>query len=185
MTMASFAERMTGAMKADVHTFEEIEADRTAAPQAVAVIVLAGVASLLGNIWRLGIIGGVMMLVVNVCGYALWALVVVLIGTKVMPEPATKADFNEGFRVMGFTAAPGVFNVLAIIPFLGSLISFVIWIWMIVVGVVAVRQVLDYTNTGRAIIVCLIAGVICWIITMMVLTPLLVGSWIVRSATGY
>src|SRR3954453_7068690 len=184
MTMASFAERMTGAMQADVRTFEEIEADRTAAPQAVAVIVIAGVASLLGNIWRMGIVGGFMMLVVNVCAYALWALVVVLIGTKVMPEPATKADFNEGFRVMGFTAAPGVFNVLAIIPFLGSLISFVIWIWMIVVGVVAVRQVLDYTNTGRAIIVCLIAGLICWIITAMVLTPLFLGSLIVRGMTG-
>jgi hypothetical protein len=183
--MASFAERMTGAMKADVRTFEEIEADQTALPQAVAVIVIAGLASLIGNVFRVGIIGGFMFLIVNLCAYALWALVVVLIGTKVMPEPTTKADFNEGFRVMGFTAAPGVFNVLAIIPFLGPVISFAIWIWMIVVGVVAVRQVLDYSNTGRAIIVCLIAGVICWIVTWVVLTPLLLGSFVVRGMTGY
>lgn len=183
--MASFAERMTGAMKADVRTFEEIEADQTALPQAVAVIVIAGLASLIGNVFRVGIVGGFMFLILNLCGYALWVLVAVLIGTKVMPEPTTKADFNEGFRVMGFTAAPGVFNVLAIIPFLGPVISFVIWIWMIVVGVVAVRQVLDYSNTGRAIIVCLIAGVICWIVTVVVLTPLLVGSFVVRSMTGY
>jgi hypothetical protein len=183
--MASFAERMTGAMKADVRTFEEIEADQTALPQAVAVIVIAGLASLIGNVFRIGIIGGFMMLLVNVCAYALYAVIVVLIGTQVMPEPTTKADFNEGFRVIGFTAAPGVFNVLAIIPFLGPLLSFVIWIWMIVVGVVAVREVLDYSNTGRAIIVCLIAGVICWIISVMILTPLLVGSLVVRSMTGY
>ncbi len=183
--MASFAERMTGAMKADVRTFEEIEADQNALPQAVAVIVIAGLASLIGNVFRVGIIGGFMFLIVTLCSYALWALVVVFIGTKVMPEPTTKADFNEGFRVMGFTAAPGVFNVLAIIPFLGPVISFVIWIWMIVVGVVAVRQVLDYSNTGRAIIVCLIAGVICWIVTVMILTPLLVGSFVFRSMTGY
>ena len=183
--MASFAERMTGAMKADVRTFEEIEADQTALPQAVAVIVIAGLASLIGNVFRVGIVGGFMFLILNLCGYALWVLVTVLIGTKVMPEPTTKADFNEGFRVMGFTAAPGVFNVLAIIPFLGPVISFVIWIWMIVIGVVAVRQVLDYSNTGRAIIVCLIAGVICWIVTVVVLTPLLVGSFVVRSMTGY
>ena len=137
--MASFAERMTGAMKADVRTFEEIEADQTALPQAAAVIVIAGLASLIGNVFRVGIIGGFMFLIVSLCGYALWALVVVLIGTKVMPEPTTKADFNEGFRVMGFTAAPGVFNVLAIVPFLGPVISFVIWIWMVVVGVVAYR----------------------------------------------
>lgn len=182
--MASFAERMAGAMKADIRTFEEIEADQTALPQAVAVIVIAGIASLIGNVFRVGIIGGFMFLIVNLIAYALWALVVVLIGTKVMPEPATKADFNEGFRVMGFTAAPGVFNVLAIIPFLGPLISFAIWLWMIVVGVVAVRQVLDYSNTGRAIIVCLLAGVICWIVSVMILTPLIVGSYVVRSVTG-
>jgi hypothetical protein len=56
---------------------------------------------------------------------------------------------------------------------------------MIVVGVVAVRQVLDYSNTGRAIIVCLIAGVICWIVSVMILTPLLVGRFVVQSMTGY
>ena len=183
--MASFAERMTGAMKADVRTFEEIEADQTALPQAVAAIVIAGLASLIGNVFRVGIIGGFMFLIVTLCSYALWALIVVLIGTKVMPEPTTKADFNEGFRVMGFTAAPGVFNVLAIIPFLGPVIAFVIWIWMIVVGVVAVRQVLDYSNTGRAIIVCLIAGVICWIVSVMILTPLLVGRFVLQNMTGY
>ena len=183
--MASFAERMTGAMKADVRTFEEIEADQTALPQAVAVITIAGLASLIGNVFRVGIVGGFMFLIVNLIAYALWALVVVLIGTKVMPEPTTKADFNEGFRVMGFTAAPGVFNVLAIIPFLGPLISLVIWLWMIVVGVVAVRQVLDYSNTGRAIIVCLIAGVICWIVSVMILTPLLVARFVVVGMTGY
>jgi len=183
--MASFAERMTGALKADVHTFEEIEADQTALPQAIAVIVIAGIASLIGNVFRIGIIGGFMMLLVSVCVSALYALIVVLIGTQVMPEPTTKADFNEAFRVIGFTAAPGVFNVLAIIPFLGPLLSLVIWIWTIVVGVVAVRQVLDYSNTGRAIIVCLIAGVICWIVSVMILTPLLVGSLVVRGMTGY
>jgi hypothetical protein len=179
--MASLAERMTGAMKADVKTFQEIEADPTAMGQAVAVIVIAGIASLIGNAWRIGIFGGLMMLVVNLCGYALWTLLIVLIGTKLMPEPTTKADFNEGFRVIGFTAAPGVFNVLAIIPFLGPLISFVIWIWMVVVGVVAVREVLDYTNTGRAIIVCLIAAVICYIITTIVLVPLFVSSAILHG----
>jgi hypothetical protein len=178
---ASLAERMTGAMKADVKTFQEIEADPTAIGQAVTVILIAGVASLIGNVWRVGITGGLMFLIANLCGYALWALLVVVIGTKLMPEPATKADFNEGFRVIGFTAAPGVFNVLAIIPFLGPLISFAIWIWMVVVGVVAVREVLDYSNTGRAIIVCLIAAVICYIVATFVLLPLFIGNAILRG----
>ena len=182
--MASLGERMAGAMKADVKTFQEIEADPTAMGQAVTVIVIAGVASIIGNVWRLGVAAGVMTLIANLIGYALWTLLVVLIGTKVMPEPTTKADFNEAFRVIGFTAAPGIFNVLAIIPFLGPLISFVVWIWMVVIGVVAVREVLDYSNTGRAIIVCLLAAVICWVVVTIVLLPLLVGSAIIHAVAS-
>ena len=76
--------------------------------------------------------------------------------------------------------SPTTFQV-AIIPVLGPLISFAVWIWMIVVGVVAVREVLDYSNTGRALIVCLIAAVICWIVSFFVLVPLLIGGAIVSS----
>jgi hypothetical protein len=173
--MATLTERMVGAMQANVKTFQEIEADSNALGQAVAVIVIAGVASLIGNVWRAGVGVGVMHLITSIIGYALWSLIVVLVGTKLMPEPTTKADFNEGFRVIGFTASPGVFNVLAIVPFLGPLISFVIWIWMVVIGVVAVREVLDYSSTARAIIVCLIAAAVCWVITFIVITPLLIG----------
>jgi hypothetical protein len=171
--MASLPERMVGAMSANVATFEEIEKDPTAFGQAVTVIVIAAVASLIGNIFRVGLNGGVMELIATLIGYAVWTLIVVLVGTKLMPEPSTKADFAEGFRVIGFAASPGVLYVLAIIPFLGPIISFVIWIWMLVVMVVAVRSVLDYTSTGRAIIVCLIGFIVYLILNMMVLVPLL------------
>ncbi len=171
--MASLPERMVGAMSANVATFEEIEKDPTALGQAVTVIVIAAVASLIGNIFRVGLTGGLMGLIATLIGYSVWTLIVVLVGTKLMPEPSTKADFAEGFRVIGFAASPGVLNVLAIIPFLGPMISFVIWIWMLVVMVVAVRSVLDYTSTGRAIIVCLIGFIIYFILNMMVLVPLL------------
>jgi hypothetical protein len=167
---------MVGAMQGDVKTFTEIEADPTAIGQAVTVIAVAGVASLIGNIFRVGLMGGIMSMVMALLAYALWTFLIVVIGTKVMPEPATKADFNEGFRVIGFTASPGVFNVLAIIPFLGPLISFVISIWMLVIAVIAVREVLDYSNTGRAIIVCLIAFFIYWVVVALVLMPVFVGS---------
>ena len=171
--MGSLPQRMMGAMTADVSTFEEIERDQTALGQAVMVIVIAAVASLIGNIFRSGLSGAVLALVATLIGYGVWTVIVVIVGTKVMPEPATKADFAEGFRVIGFAASPGVLHILAIIPFLGPVISFVIWIWMLVVMVVAVRTVLDYTNTGRAIIVCLIGFVIYFILNMMILVPLL------------
>ena len=178
--MASLSERMIGAMKADAKTFQEIEADPNALGQAVTVIVIAGVASLIGNIFRSGITGGIFAMVVSLIGYAFWTVAIVLIGTKLMPEPTTKADFQEGFRVIGFTASPGVFNVLAIIPFLGPLISFFIGIWMLVIGVVAVREVLDYSNTGRAIIVCLIALAI-YICVWFFLTMMFFGAAMLSS----
>jgi len=174
--MASLTERMVGAMKGDVKTFQEIEADQGAMGQAVTVIVIAGVAALIGNLFRVNIMYGVMSLVLTLLGTALFALLIVLIGTKLMPEPTTKADFNEAFRVIGFTASPGVFNVLAIVPFLGPVISFAISIWTLVIAVIAVREVLDYSNTGRAIIVCLIAFVVYWIVTFLVLSPILLGA---------
>ena len=168
--MASLTERMVGAMQANVATFEEVEKDPNALNQAVMV---AAVASLIGNIFRNGLSGGLVALVGTFIGYGVWTVLVVLIGTKLMPEPSTKADFAEGFRVIGFAASPGVFNVLAIIPFLGVLISFVISIWMLVVMVIAVRTVLDYTSTGRAIVVCLIGFIAYIILNLVVIVPLL------------
>jgi hypothetical protein len=163
--MASLGERMIGAMKADVKTFEEIEHDPSALGQAVTVIVIAGVAALIGNIFRSGFSAGVYALIMSLIGYAIWSVVVTLIGTKLMPEPTTKADFAETFRTVGFAASPGVFNVLAIIPFLGVLISFLIGLWSLVIMVIAVRVVLDYTSTARAIVVVLIG----WCIYMFVI----------------
>ena len=174
--MASLGARMKGAMMADVATFEEIENDPSAMGQAVTVIVIAGAAALVGNLFRAGITAGIFAMIISLIGYAVWALVVTLVGTKLMPEPTTKADFAETFRTIGFAASPGIFNVLAIIPFLGPLISFAIAIWSLIIMVVAVRSVLDYSNIGRALIVVLIGFVIYWILVFFILTPMLITS---------
>jgi hypothetical protein len=171
--MASLGQRMVGAMQGNVATFEEIEHDQSAMGQAVAVIVIAGVAALIGNIFRNGITGGIAALLISLVGYAIWAVLVTLIGTKLMPEPTTKADFAETFRTVAFAASPGVFNVLAIIPFLGVLIGFIISLWQLVIMVIAVKVVLDYSNYGRAIIVVLIGFIVYWIIAFMVMVPLI------------
>jgi hypothetical protein len=182
--MADLTGRVIGALQADVKTLTEIEADPNAMGQAVTVIVVAGVAGLIGNFFRVGLTGGILSLISSLVGYALFSLMVFLIGTKLMPEPTTKADFNETFRVVGFAAAPGVFNILAIIPFIGPLISLLVAIWSLVIGVIAVREVLDYSNTGRAIIVCVIAAVICWLVLFIVLLPLFAAAFLARAAVG-
>jgi hypothetical protein len=166
--MASFGERFVGAMQLNVKTFEEVEADTTAMGQAVTVVLIGAVASGIGNIFRHGISGLVIGTFVSLIAFALWAALVWAVGTKLMPEPQTKADFAETFRVVGFAAAPGILRVLEIIPFLGPLIGIAISIWILVAMVIAVRQVLDYTNTGMAIVVCVI-GFIGYMLTMFFL----------------
>ena len=166
--MTGLPERMIGAMKADVKTLTEIEADPNALVQAITVIVIAGVAALIGNIWRPGgLTGAIFGMVMSLIGYAVFAFLVFIIGTKLMPEPATKATFPETFRTIGFAAAPGVFNVLQIIPYLGPLVGFFVGIWSLVIAVIATREVLDYSSTGRAIIVCIIAAAVVMFIWMM------------------
>ena len=60
-------------------------------------------------------------MLIGVCsslvGYVIWAVVVWLVGTKLMPDPATKADFPETFRTIAFAAAPGLIGVVTIVPF--------------------------------------------------------------------
>lgn len=156
----TFGERVVGALKLDPNTFEEIERDPTAMGQAVGVIALAAVSAGIGNIWYGGISGILFGIVSSLIGYVLWAVVVWLVGTKVMPDPATKADFPETFRVIAFAAAPGLFGAVTIIPILGWLLMFLIWLWSIAAMVVAVRQVLDYSDTFKAAIVVLIGFVV-------------------------
>ena len=169
----TFGDRVVGAMKLDPNAFEDVERDPTAIGQSVGVIALAAVAAGIGNVYYGGLTGIVRGAFMSIIGFLVWSLIIWLVGTKVMPEPATKADYPETFRVLGFSAAPGLASVVTIIPILGWLLMLVIWLWEIAAMVIAVRQVLDYTTTGKAIIVVLIGFVINIIVTVVILGPIL------------
>jgi hypothetical protein len=180
----TFGERVIGALKLDANTFEDIERDPSAMGQAVGVIAISAVASGLANVWYGGISGIILGLITSLIGYALWATVVWVVGTKLMPDPATKADFAETFRVLGFAAAPGVLAIITIIPLLGWLLMVivypVIWLWSMAIMVIGVRQVLDYTDTFKAVIVVIIGFVVYlvfWgIVAMMGVGAAMVGG---------
>lgn len=176
--MASFGDRIIGALKLDARTFEEVESDPTSMGQAVGVIALAAIASGIGYIWLGGLSGLLFSILRAIVGYAIWAALVWLIGTKMMPDPATKADFPETFRVVGFAAAPGLFSILmiiGIIPILGwlvaMLVGLLVLIWTIAAMVVAVRAVLDYTDTGKAVLVVVIGAVAYLCVSLILAGP--------------
>ena len=179
--MASFGERVVGAMRLDANTFEEIERDPTAMGQAAGVIALSAVSIGLGNLYYGGISGIVSQVCIALIGYVVWSVLVWVIGTKVMPDPTTKADFAETFRVIGFAASPGILGIVTIIPILGWLVLFLIWIWQLAAMVVAVRAVLDYNTIGKAVIVVVIGFLVNLFVTFL-LGLLFVGSALMRSA---
>jgi Yip1 domain len=151
--MASFTERIVGAARLDTRIYEEVEADPNAMGQAMATVALAAIAAGIGAVHGPG---PIVSLLGAFIGWFAWALLTFFIGTKLLPEPQTRADLGQLLRTTGFSAAPGMLRVLGIVPILGRLAVVVASIWQLVAMVVAVRQALDYTSTGRAIAVCLI-----------------------------
>jgi hypothetical protein len=151
--MASFTERIVGAARLDTRIYEEVEADPRAMGQAMATVALAAIAAGIGAVRAPG---PILSLVGAFIGWFAWALLTFFIGTKLLPEPQTRADLGQLLRTTGFSAAPGMLRVLGILPILGRLAVVVASIWQLVAMVVAVRQALDYSSNGRAIAVCLI-----------------------------
>ena len=136
----------------------------------MAVVVISSVAAGLGMISQVGIKGIFVGAVTALIGWYIWAYLTYFIGTKLLPEPQTKADYGELLRTIGFSSAPGFIRVLGIIPVLGGIVFFVASVWMLVAMVIAVRQALDYSGTLRAVGVCAIGWVIQVVLMGLVLS---------------
>jgi hypothetical protein len=158
--MAGFARRMIGAAKLDVEIYEEVEADGTATPQAMAVVVLSSLAAGLGSYQHVGLLGLVSVTVSALVAWFVWAGLIWFIGSKLLPEPQTRVDMADMLRTIGFSASPGILRILGLIPLIGWFISLAASVWMLVAMVVAARQALDYRSTGRAVVVCAIGFIV-------------------------
>ena len=167
--MTTFANRMLLAAKLDSAVYEEVEADRSAMGQAIGVVVLASLAAGIGSVQQIGAGGMLMGTLSALLGWAAWAAVIYIVGTRMLPEPQTRADYGELLRTIGFASSPGILRILGIIPGLMTIVFLVAGIWMLVATVIAVRQALDYRSTGRAVLVCLIG----WLIQLLIMGLLL------------
>ncbi len=170
--MASMVDRMVRAAKLDAQLYEEVEADQGALGQAMGVVILASVAGGVGS-WRLGGLSGILIGTIGaLVGWFIWAALTYFIGTKILPEPTTRADVGELLRTTGFSSSPGLIRVLGLVPGITGIVFFVSSIWMLIAMVIAVRQALDYRSTFRAIGVCVI-GWIVQVVVLLLLVPLI------------
>jgi hypothetical protein len=166
--MGNLKDRIIRAAKLDIHLYEEVEADKTAMGQAMGVVVLSSVAAGIGGISR-GPGAIILGTILSLISWYIWAYLTYLIGTKLLPEPQTKADTGELLRTIGFSSAPGLIRILGIIPPLQGIVFIVASVWMLVAMVIAVKVALDYQSTLRAVGVCVIG----WIIQVVVFAVLL------------
>ncbi|MBM3943008.1 MAG: hypothetical protein FJ316_08810 [SAR202 cluster bacterium] len=160
-------QRMIGAAKLNVHTFEEVEADPKANSQAMMVVIMVSIASAIGAVLAtaFGGVGGAgeaeklgwlvkdvaFGVVRGIVWWAFWALLTFILGTSVFKTQGTHANWSQLARTTGFAQSPGVFQILFFIPVIGPLIAIITLLWQAAAMVIAVRQALDYTSTLRAV----------------------------------
>ncbi len=157
--MSLFFYRLMGAAMLDRSMYEGIEADRSITGQAAAAVLLSSLAAGFG---AGGWFTGDVRMFATVSALALvtwvaWAMLMHQIGTRILPEPQTRATLGELLRTVGFAAAPGLFYVFAAFPVVKIPVFLVTIVWMFAAMVIGVRHALDYTSSWRALAVCGVA----------------------------
>ena len=143
--------RMIGAAKLDTTIYEEVEADKSATQQALAVVVLVALATGIGTFGSGGPVGLVVGIAAGIVLWALWAWITHFVGTTILKTTETTANWGQLARTLGFAQSPGVLKVFGFIPVLGPVVFVLASIWQLLAMVIAIRQALDYTSTWRAV----------------------------------
>ena len=165
----SFLRRMLGAATLHADTYEEVEADATSIRQAVLIVSLVALGGAAGSWWLHAVHRGIPMqvallpVILEVLEpFVLWvggSFFAYAVGATFFRGPDTETDFLEVLRTVGFAFTPAMFRVVAfLLPGVQALfglgdsaaprvlLSFVLETWVLVAGVVAVRQALDFTT---------------------------------------
>jgi hypothetical protein len=161
---------MIRAAKLDAQLYEEVEADKETLSQAMCVVVLASIAAGIGS----GGLGGPSGFFIGTVGalisWFIWAALTYFIGTKILPEPTTRADIGELLRTTGFSSSPGLIRIFGLVPGITNVVFFISNVWMLIAMIIAVRQALDYQSTLRAVGVCIIGWIIQGSVLMLLLS---------------
>lgn len=171
-------DRMIGAARLSVETFEEVEHDRGATIQALVVVIVVAAISGIGSFLisdEVTLLDSVIFGAVRgVVAWAIWALVTWIVGATILKTTDTEADWGQLARVTGFAQTPGLLNILIFIPWVGWVIGLAAFLWQFAAMLVGIRQALDYTSTWRAFFVILISFIVVLIVVMPVVVLLFI-----------
>jgi hypothetical protein len=172
-------DRMMRAARADVTLYEEAEANPSLTQEAYTVVGVVAVISAIGGLLTAGLTGvnpivnalwsGVSVFV----GYLVWSYLTYFIGTRVFNGTA---DAGELQRTLGYAYTPQVLSFIPCVGFLAAL-------WSLYLGIVAVRQALDF-DTGKAVLTAGVAFVVWFVIAAIIGTVLGLGAAGLSAITG-
>ncbi len=166
MAERSLLDRMRGAAFLDIATYEEVEHDESLTRQAALVVVIVAIARGIGGLNE-GTQGIFVGIVLALLGWLLWAGITYLIGDKLLGGTAT---WGELLRTLGYAQSPGVLLVIGFVPLFGWLVALIVPFWLLVTGIVAIRQALDF-STGKAVL----TAVLGWVVAVGIPLVLVLG----------
>lgn len=151
----SLVDRAIAAARLDSGVFEEVEADKSATSQAALIVLVVAIAQGIGS-YNGGVTSMIGSIIGALVGWVVWSAVTYFIGSTIFKGTA---DIGELMRTLGFAQSAGVLYVLRIIPILGWLVWLIVTIWILVAGIIAIRQALDI-STGKAIVTAIIGWLV-------------------------
>jgi hypothetical protein len=169
--MDTVSQRMIGAAMLNPDAYEAVERDVRANKTALFIVIGTAIFAGIGGLTSDGLgglIGGVIAAIIS---WVLYAIAAYLIGTKVFKTRSTESTLGECLRTLGFAQTPSFFRILSGIPILGWIITIIVDIWVFVATIIALRQALDFTSTGRAVITAIVAWIV-YIIPYLILVAL-------------
>jgi hypothetical protein len=171
---------MMRALRGDVALYEEAESNPSLTQEAYTIVgIVAVINVVVGLLYGLfsgdigaalitAIVSGIMIFV----GYLIWSYLTWFIGTRVFNGTA---DVGELQRTLGYATTPRILEgLLYFIPGLGQCLAIIPMLWAFYLGIVAVRQALDF-DTGKAVLT-VGAGIVVQLVIGMLLAAIGLGG---------
>ncbi|HEY9844611.1 MAG TPA: hypothetical protein V6D03_00270, partial [Candidatus Caenarcaniphilales bacterium] len=155
---ASLSTILWNALTLDAHFYENARNTLRNRRLARTVVLLAACSHVLGSavillINRATLPMLMLALLIDVAsvvgGYYFWTLTIWKLGQWLR---STVPSYEELLSPIGFAYAPQALNFLTLIPLLGRAIELVLAVWSLLAVIVAVRQGLDLSTRGSAIL---------------------------------
>jgi hypothetical protein len=169
--------RLSGIVTFKAPVYKEVAKDKAATQSAaIIVVVVAIVAGVVGGLLgggRTFIVRALITIVGQLIGWGLGSWLLAFIAKQFFKGDT---DTGEMLRITGYTS---IFNLLAIIPFLGFIGS----ILQIVGNVIGIREAAGF-STQNAILTAIISGVIVFIVTLVIgaiFTAIFIGAAVVSG----